>query len=1540
MYTQTNRFRRDDMFLDENGKGNENMRTSTPVMGGTGTTQKVWSHGYRKHPRRIDKPVRRFTARRQHHGNDNNNTNNITSLHDITLKIRKLYDDFANSSSPSPPFKPINYKRIHKRWKNKKFKQQVGGVGTTDCLATTRPKSVTIKENPDGSETFIVEPNSTDHNVSGSLDEVMKTLMKKPNPPGTISPSKFPLIVPPDEPKPDEADLPVDGSLAIITYNTVTFKKMYGASTPIAPITPITPIIPIIPTPIEADPKLVKQHDLIMAAAAIAVIGAAGAIAAAGDGGVAEAAAAAAAADAAAVLEAQKKAGLAVAAASIAGLAAFGATEDPTGRIDEILRHSNELLATARGLQESSEIKRCYANYVGGHYSIDLQKRIDAATRDLTNAGIEDSTVINSIEILIKRAQTSKGECADRGDTIQKDYEEIGGKIRGINQDIRDIEAAQDSGDLKAAILKKNELDAKAQNVTDKHRLIIDSCAFCDSKYIEVGGYLEQVHQLIGDRLKLEGREKDAEALRKKAAEEEARRKHELSLAAAAIAAIGAAGAIEGPAPPPAPEPAPEEVIQPPKDEDLPWAALYTKWTQVFRMPEYVIESKKDILWDEDEENDDGEIDNFKEFDPPTTRAAFENILKTANSGKNIDGIASAYRTRIVYSKINKWVTKWKELGGSIRTFISFKTGLGEEAQNGDPYKVTNADLLIEKVIAKTIPSIVNPDTITPLFTNFIAWVNIAGNMEKLIAKFKKYDISPFATNDETKANLDIVKGYGLAVPTGSADEIAITTAENERKMRNQRVIICKLILLKVLNDEELKFYNKGDFFDTQTTAIKGNEQNAKIIEILKDISDVQFNQMFVYYDPTFKAKGKTTKPILPKLLSDAFPYTINSAALGAGGSAIVKDLKNVLYGKFYSVWDSSVLGNQARYDNGKFDSLIKILKNGGNVALFGYGYSGSGKTYTLTNEDDVQHEWGIGPKLIENLLRGVGGGITYSASVEELYCNSISYTLLTGYGYPMTLDKLKTQNQLAKNTIPYGETVANANDVRELIEMMQAVKKKRIREGRIKATVNNSESSRGHLFYTIKFTAGNKMFGKMVICDMGGRENPIEMAEQTYMIISNKGGGNAAYIGCIAKKVTGKDNTYSLWPPNGRVGNRRTYSSKSIDIRDNKYTIVGITSDTGTGSSSNILPFTIKSAFGLFNDPGVERLYNDHKKSISPSIRADIAANSAVIMQTLDDFFIACREGFFINETINHLTAYINYLSMMGATLIDNKIMYTSISEKPANIDKKEDYDPINFIQDPMRVIRHLEQKLKGSSGNLIDLGEQSIISISRKAREEKTPGKAARPIEPQEDFFGIITKLWGLKYPCEAKSSVICVMACIRTSHKYNSDIYRIATEKTLNFAISVSASNPSMKGAVQPIAFTPIEGRADSEPAEGKPIVIIGPVGHTARDVANYVATLLMKNKQHTKNFKQHKDPVTNTERLRLLAEYLGSSDYTDWKSDIIKRYPSAVINMKDRDIVKAFSDELIRLNFHGGTTRRMCKSNYSGHKHKRTRRLRYK
>ena len=71
------------------------------------------------------------------------------SLHDITLKMRKMYDAVAGSfnsfNDPSKPFTAIDYRRIHNGWKNKKnrhfnrmnrmnrMKTMIGGVVNTEC---------------------------------------------------------------------------------------------------------------------------------------------------------------------------------------------------------------------------------------------------------------------------------------------------------------------------------------------------------------------------------------------------------------------------------------------------------------------------------------------------------------------------------------------------------------------------------------------------------------------------------------------------------------------------------------------------------------------------------------------------------------------------------------------------------------------------------------------------------------------------------------------------------------------------------------------------------------------------------------------------------------------------------------------------------------------------------------------------------------------------------------------------------------------------------------------------------------------------------------------------------------------------------------------------------------------------------------------------------------------------------------------------------------------------------------------------------------
>jgi hypothetical protein len=1266
-----------------------------------------------------------------------------------------------------------------------------------------------VTKDPEGDD-FIVKTISKDPNISGSLDEVAKELIRQPNPPGKTTPAKFPTIVPPAEPDPDTPDAAIDAALSIKVYGNTEFKNIYGApaipeSTGPKPVKPGPNPVEPAPKPVEPGPKPVepasnpvepepkpvepapepkpveRDHIFARAVAAIALMGAFGVIEA--NPQIEE--------TPGTLREVQRQVALTAAAASIAGLGAYGAIEN------DVEKKRKEAAAAA---EEEAEVKRKAAEKEEAKHKYELSKAAAAI------AGIASAGVI-----------------------------------------VRDDEIV--------APLKEEKEEVESPDV----------------KPVPV----EEVHAVVQ----------------------------------------------------------PEEPSNL-KDEDFAWDSLYTKWMQIIRTQQYEKEAAEDIMKDEDNE------DTSKIGPIGTTRAGFETMLKDANKGKDVSGFDPKYKTKEVYQSINKWVTKWKELGGAIRTFISFKTGPDEEAKTGDPYKVTTADLLINKVISKKIPEIINTEKMKEVFTQFVTWINTANpnggeNMNALIDEFGKRNISLFALTSTPDKNMEIVNGYKeVDEAAGTGDDVK---TENKRKRRNQKVIICKLLLLKLLSStaKDIKlpenierFYNSTQFFnDTITTltdlSYPESDRNA-IIENLKDISDVQFNQMFVHYS----AKRRET-PILPKLLLDAFPYTTKSSSdgggLGLGGGSLApvdddltnSDLKDVLYGKFYSVWDSSVVGNQARYENGKFDSLIKILKDGGNVVLFGYGYSGSGKTYTLTNEDAANRDdWGIGPKLVQSFLTKIDG-TTYSASVEELYCADIVYSKLHGFGYSKLLETLNDPKYRPNNIISYpNNNVPESNELPKLMDMMKTVKKMRLDAGRIKATVNNSESSRGHLFYTIKFAdnAGKK-YGNLVICDMGGRENPIEMAKQTYIVVSGK------HIGCLAKKI--RKDTYSIWQKKvGAPGPRPIYTSTQITITSPATHVIGVTLDTEEPSNTTFLPHTIMNAFQLFevNTPeSIEKYIKTHGNNIDYK-------NNYEIKNTVIDFFIACKEGFFINETINHLTAYINYLSMMGDTLISNKIMPTAISGMPGwrSLETNARYDPTHFIQDPIKVILNREKSIEAV------FNQQSINDIRKVALVKANPAQKVLDItEGQKDFFGIITKLFDLKRPQEQSSSIICVMACIRTSHTDSSDSYRLATGRTLNFAISVSASNPALKEISMKLIS---KGSSTGSKPTGTAttLTLVGPAKYTAKAVAEFVGEgSLTRSTSNSRIFKNRKNPLDRKGWETLLDEYLNSDEYNKWEKFYM-----------DKNREPPLDKTIIKTNFrphqpsHGGTRR---KRKLSGG-NKKTRRIR--
>ena len=170
--------------------------------------------------------------------------------------------------------------------------------------------------------------------------------------------------------------------------------------------------------------------------------------------------------------------------------------------------------------------------------------------------------------------------------------------------------------------------------------------------------------------------------------------------------------------------------------------------------------------------------------------------------------------------------------------------------------------------------------------------------------------------------------------------------------------------------------------------------------------------------------------------------------------------------------------------------NLAYNIKLGRSIIYFGYGFSGSGKTYTLLGADGT-------PGLLssyfdyfkENTIQ------IFLYSVYEIYGKSYfdelyDKTNTSLYSYnkdgemdPYIISDVNYKKWMDKNII----TNKKINEYDELNSILKSIEKKRIEKGHIKPTPNNPDSSRGHLFITLKIGGGY-----LTICDMAGIEDPV----------------------------------------------------------------------------------------------------------------------------------------------------------------------------------------------------------------------------------------------------------------------------------------------------------------------------------------------------------------------------------------------------------------------------------------------------------------
>lgn len=271
------------------------------------------------------------------------------------------------------------------------------------------------------------------------------------------------------------------------------------------------------------------------------------------------------------------------------------------------------------------------------------------------------------------------------------------------------------------------------------------------------------------------------------------------------------------------------------------------------------------------------------------------------------------------------------------------------------------------------------------------------------------------------------------------------------------------------------------------------------------------------------------------------------------------------IYGPFTNVYENTTTENMYK---GGFKPFIKKLQNGKNVLIFGFGFSGSGKTYQLIEEreDNTEDPYNI-LQLFMNDLKSENNEKTLtniSVNVKELYPKKNSKGEIEIFETIKPIKK--NQKNITKNLfdnkieLPTLEEPKNIdNFIQKFMKANEEIEKHRIFNMRITPTPNNPVSSRSHIFYEFELTFSkknnDKTNSKLVIVDMAGTENTIEI-KKTFLGIDElqeddgtkeiKGINDLGDIKDFAKNAFGLNNFFDVKHQNKITETklRNTYSN------------------------------------------------------------------------------------------------------------------------------------------------------------------------------------------------------------------------------------------------------------------------------------------------------------------------------------------------------------------------------------------------------------
>ena len=201
---------------------------------------------------------------------------------------------------------------------------------------------------------------------------------------------------------------------------------------------------------------------------------------------------------------------------------------------------------------------------------------------------------------------------------------------------------------------------------------------------------------------------------------------------------------------------------------------------------------------------------------------------------------------------------------------------------------------------------------------------------------------------------------------------------------------------------------------------------------------------------------------------------------------------------KFEEVFDE-----QFTNDNlSSYMGLSNFLKRGKSIMILTYGYSGVGKSFTLFGKQGTNG-------MLQSTLKLLGSNIQISVKAFELYGLGVPYKFYwqnpEKFSHAIYAYKIKDNEASVETPNKYinddmkkfldinnNEFYTNINSIHidnfnDIVSQIDTIRKE---NGRIKATINNPESSRSIMIYDFKIILKDGNNVNFVIMDLPGKEN------------------------------------------------------------------------------------------------------------------------------------------------------------------------------------------------------------------------------------------------------------------------------------------------------------------------------------------------------------------------------------------------------------------------------------------------------------------